>query len=198
MALLATGVPACSRVLTAIVSTASHFATPVDNLDGDQRPMEMSGGRRGLAPRAGADWRCRMRAATVIIAVALAWVPLPAVAFHPDEFCTTVTDIARRMNARAGRWLDRSTRHDGVEVDCGLKMLETKRFLKADPDALRESCEARQQRAWNAAYCNNEVARGHRQRLEHHLHDNVPHRRDRFVCRRVLMRPGPQAELHGR
>ena len=63
------------------------------------------------------------------------------------------------MNARAGRWLGGSTRHDGVEVDCGLKMLETKRFLKADPDDMRERWEARQQRAWNAAYCNNEAWR---------------------------------------
>jgi len=87
------------------------------------------------------------------------WVPLPAVAFDQDEFCTTVTDIARRMNARVGRWLDRSTRHDGIEVDCGLKTLETKRFLKADPDEMREGWEARKQRAWNAAYCNNEAWR---------------------------------------
>jgi len=32
------------------------------------------------------------------------------VAFDPDAFCTTVTDIARRMNARAGRWLIGATR----------------------------------------------------------------------------------------
>ena len=43
-----------------------------------------------------------MRPSTLFIAVTLAWVPLPAVAFDPDEFCTTVTDIARRMNAPAG------------------------------------------------------------------------------------------------
>jgi len=80
------------------------------------------------APSAGASRWCDW------IAVALAWVPLPAVAFDPDEFCMTVTDIVRRMNSRAGRWFNRSTCHDGVEVDCGLKTLETKRFLKADPD----------------------------------------------------------------
>jgi hypothetical protein len=81
--------------------------------------------------------------------------PLPAVAFDEDEFCTTVTDIAHRMNARAGRWLDRSTRHDGVAIDCGSKTLEAKRFLKTDPDDMREGWEARKQRAWNASYCNN-------------------------------------------
>jgi hypothetical protein len=39
-----------------------------------------------------------------------------------------------------------------------LKTLETKRFLKADPDDMREA-EARQQRAWNAGYCNNQAWR---------------------------------------
>jgi hypothetical protein len=100
-----------------------------------------------------------MRASTLSIAVTLMLVPLPAVAFDQDEFCTTVSEIARRMNTRVGRWLDRSTRHDGIEVDCGLKKLETKRFLKADPDDMREGWEARKQRAWNAAYCNNEAWR---------------------------------------
>jgi hypothetical protein len=63
--------------------------------------------------------------ATIVVALTIA--PLPAVAFEEDEFCTTVADIARRRNARAGRWLDRSTCHDGVEVDCGLKTLEAQR-----------------------------------------------------------------------
>jgi hypothetical protein len=97
-----------------------------------------------------------MRAHTLSIALTLTMAPLPAVAFDEDEFCTTVTDIARRMHARAGRWLDRSTRHDGVKVDCGLKTLEAKRFLKADPDDMRAGWEARKQRDWNVTYCNNE------------------------------------------
>ena len=97
-----------------------------------------------------------MHAHTLSIALTLTMAPLPAVAFDEVEFCTTVTDIARRMNARAGWWLDHSTRYDGVEVDCGLKTLEAKRFLKADPDDMREGWEARKQRAWNATYCNNE------------------------------------------
>ena len=97
-----------------------------------------------------------MRAHTLSIALTLTMAPLPAVAFDEDEFCTTVTNIARRMNARAGRWLDRRTRYDGVEVDCGLKTLEAKRFLKADPDDMREGWEVRKQRDWNVTYCNNE------------------------------------------
>jgi len=58
------------------------------------------------------------------------------------------------MNTRRGKWLDRSTRHDGVEVDCEAKTLEAKRFLNTEPDAMREGWEARKQRQWNATYCN--------------------------------------------
>jgi len=44
-----------------------------------------------------------MRAHTLSLALTLTVAPLPAAAFDEDEFCTTVTDIARRVNARAGR-----------------------------------------------------------------------------------------------
>jgi hypothetical protein len=63
------------------------------------------------------------------------------------------------MNARPGRWLDRSTRHDGIQVDCRLQKLETKRFVNANPDEMREGWENRKQRAWNAACCNDEAWR---------------------------------------
>ena len=87
-----------------------------------------------------------MRASTIPIAITLTLAPLPALPFDQDEFCVAVTDIAQRMNARKGNWLDRSTRHDGVEVDCESKTLEAKRFLNTDPDAMREGWEARKQR----------------------------------------------------
>lgn len=100
-----------------------------------------------------------IRASTLLVAIILVVVPLPVAAFDHDEFCTSVSHIARSLNARAGRWLDRSTRHDGVQVDCRLKTLETKRFLNANPDQMREGWEDRKQRAWNAAYCNDEAWR---------------------------------------
>jgi hypothetical protein len=81
---------------------------------------------------------------------ALHVAPLPAFPFDQDEFCVAVTDIAQRMNARKGRWPDRTTRHDGVELDCEAKTLEVRRFLNADPDEMREGWEARKQREWNA------------------------------------------------
>ena len=97
-----------------------------------------------------------MRANTIPIAITLTLMPAPALPFDPDEFCVAVTDVARRMNAHRGKWLDRSTRRDGVEVDCEAKTLEAKRFLNTDPDAMREGWESRKQREWNAAYCDHE------------------------------------------
>jgi hypothetical protein len=37
--------------------------------------------------------------------------------------------------------------------------LETKRFLNADREDMRQGWDARKQREWNAAYCNNETWR---------------------------------------
>jgi hypothetical protein len=79
-----------------------------------------------------------MRASTIPIAITLTLAPLPALPFDQDEFCVAVTAIAHRVNARKGRWLDRSTRHDGVELDCEAKTLEVKRFVNADPDDMRQ------------------------------------------------------------
>jgi hypothetical protein len=97
-----------------------------------------------------------MRTNTIPIAITLTLMPAPALPFDQDEFCVAVTDVAQRMNARSGKWLDRSTRHDGVEVDCESKTKEAKRLLNIDPDAMREGWEARKQRRWNATYCNHE------------------------------------------
>jgi hypothetical protein len=97
-----------------------------------------------------------MRASTIPIAMTLTLAAPPALPFDQDEFCQAVTDIEARMNARRGKWLDRSTRHDGVEVNCESKTLEVRRFLNTDPDAMRPGWQARKQRQWNAAYCKHE------------------------------------------
>ena len=79
-----------------------------------------------------------------------------------DEFMRE--SAVHRDHARAdashdrpqGRWLDRTTRHDGVELDCEAKTLEVKRFVNADPTTLRQGWEARKRREWNARYCSDE------------------------------------------
>jgi hypothetical protein len=57
------------------------------------------------------------------------------------------------MNARKGKWPDRSTRDDGVEVDCVSKTLEAHRSLNTELDALREGWQARKhsERRWSRA-----------------------------------------------
>ena len=96
--------------------------------------------------------------ATIPIAITLLSSP-PATAFDHEEFCAALTDIVARMNARNGRWLDRSTRYDGVELECESKTLEARRFVNASPDAMREGWEARKEQQWNAAYCSDEAYR---------------------------------------
>jgi hypothetical protein len=100
-----------------------------------------------------------MRASTIPIAITLTLIPPPALPFDQDEFCVAITDIVRRMNARKGRWLDRSTRHDGVELDCESKTLEAKRFVNADRGGMRQGWEERKEQEWNATYCNDEAWR---------------------------------------
>jgi hypothetical protein len=97
-----------------------------------------------------------MRASAIPIVMLVTFVPPPALSFNENEFCFAVTDIARRMNARKGKWLDRSTRYDGVVVDCAAKTLEVKRFLNADPDSMREGWKTRKERAWNHDFCSDE------------------------------------------
>jgi hypothetical protein len=97
-----------------------------------------------------------MRASTIPIAITLALAPLPALPFDQDEFCAAITDIASHEPTRKGRWLDRSTRHNGVELDCESKTFEVKRFVNADPDEMREGWETRKEREWNARYCNDD------------------------------------------
>ena len=108
----------------------------------------------GAAP-AGADQRVApMRFSTIAITFALA--PVPALPFDHDEFCAALNDVASRMNARKGRWLDRSTRHDGVKLNCELQALELMRFVNAEVEEMRPGWEIRRQREWNAHYCNHE------------------------------------------
>jgi hypothetical protein len=94
---------------------------------------------------------------TIALFVLMAVIPpTPAQSFNQDEFCVAVTDIARRMNDRKGEWLDRSTRYDGMVVDCAAKNLEVTRFLNTDPQSMRQGWKERKARAWNHAYCSDE------------------------------------------
>ena len=126
-----------------------------------------------------------MRASTLPIAITLALVSQPALPFDQDEFCDSVMEVAQRMNARRGRWLDRSTRQDGVAVDCESKTLEANRFVNANPGDMREVGGPQTAAVERSLLQARVLARGHRQWLEHHLDAHVPQRRTRRICRRV-------------
>src|SRR5262245_38671219 len=97
-----------------------------------------------------------VRASSIPIVLLVSLIPAPALSFNQDEFCFAVTDIASRMNARKGKWLDRSTRYDGVAVDCEAKTVEVARFLNTDPNSMRSGWKARKERSWNRDFCSNE------------------------------------------
>jgi hypothetical protein len=100
-----------------------------------------------------------MRASAIPFAITLMLIPATAHSFDHDEFCAALTDIVPRLNAHKGRWLDRSTRYDGVELDCESKTLEARRFVNAERNAMRKGWEARKEQQWNTVYCNDEVYR---------------------------------------
>lgn len=68
-------------------------------------------------------------------------------------YCLDLTHRAVRMNAQAGKWLDRFTRHDGVSVNCEDKRVEVRRFMAATPASMGDGWEDRQEREWNATQC---------------------------------------------
>ena len=64
-------------------------------------------------------------ASLAVAALTLA-APTPAVHAQDGEraYCLDLTHRAVRMNAQAGKWIDRFTRHDGVSVNCDDKRVE--------------------------------------------------------------------------
>jgi hypothetical protein len=82
----------------------------------------------------------------------------PLAAVDHEQFCKAMTEIARLGNLDAGRWLDRHTRDDGVEVLCGMRTVNFKRFTNINPDP---GGIWRQQKAleWNSTACSSAVLR---------------------------------------
>jgi hypothetical protein len=74
-------------------------------------------------------------------------------------FCLTLTHRAVRENARAGKWLDPVTRHDGVVVECEDKRIDFRRFTTLEPGRTSDAWRERTERDWKAAQCSNETSR---------------------------------------
>ena len=87
--------------------------------------------------------------------------PSPAAQARDGDtaYCLDLTHRAVRMNAQAGKWLDRFTRYDGVSVNCDDKRVEVRRFMTATPASMGDGWEDREERAWNASQCNDARSR---------------------------------------
>ena len=106
-----------------------------------------------------------MRTGYLLASSAVAVLTLTALApaSHAQDaekaYCLDLTHRAVRMNAQAGKWLDRFTRYDGVSVNCDDKRVEVRRFMTATPASMGDGWEDREERAWNASQCNDARSR---------------------------------------
>ena len=73
--------------------------------------------------------------------------------FNHEKFCIAVRDIERQSNAGRGKWLDDSTRHDGMTVDCEAHAVELKLYVKLPFSELPRNWQDRMERAWSDDYC---------------------------------------------
>jgi len=93
-------------------------------------------------------------ASSAVAALMLTALPQAGHAQHSERaYCLDLTHRAVRMNARAGTWIDRFTRYDGVSINCDDKRVEVRRFMAATPAAMGDGWEDRQEREWNASQC---------------------------------------------
>jgi hypothetical protein len=76
-----------------------------------------------------------------------------------DQFCKAMVEIARVGNLDAGRWLDRNTRDDGIEVFCDMRTVNFRRFIKVGPDGSSADWRQRKGQEWNSTACSSAVLR---------------------------------------
>ena len=54
-------------------------------------------------------------------------------ALDNEQFCKAMSEISRLGNANVGKWIDRNTRDDGIEVVCNIRTVNYKRFIQVEP-----------------------------------------------------------------
>ena len=77
----------------------------------------------------------------------------PETPFSHDKFCVAVREIERQSNADRGFWLDETTRHDGMTVDCEAHSVELKLYVKLPFNELPRNWQDRMERTWSDDYC---------------------------------------------
>jgi hypothetical protein len=76
---------------------------------------------------------------------------------QPDDICTAATLHAKVSNAEVGVWLDRQTRHDGIEVVCRIRTVQFTRFLNVR--APERDWWERKAKEWSSINCANQMWR---------------------------------------
>jgi hypothetical protein len=76
---------------------------------------------------------------------------------QPDDICTAATLHAKASNSEVGVWLDRQTRHDGVEVVCRIRTVQFTRFLNVR--APEKDWWERKAKEWSSINCAHQMWR---------------------------------------
>jgi hypothetical protein len=80
-----------------------------------------------------------------------------AAAEQADDICKAATLHAKVSNTEVGTWIDRQTRHDGIEVVCRIHTVEFKRFLNVKSP--ENGWWERKAKEWNSINCANQMWR---------------------------------------
>jgi hypothetical protein len=89
--------------------------------------------------------------------IALTLTAASAAVAQPDDICAAATLHAKASNAEVGVWLDRQTRHDGIEVVCRIRTVQFTRFLNVR--APERDWWARKAKEWSSINCANRMWR---------------------------------------
>ena len=95
----------------------------------------------------------RRAAAGIVVTLACAG----AAVAQPDDMCAAATLHAKVSNAEVGVWLDRQTRHDGIEVVCRIRTVQFTRFLNVR--APEKDWWDRKAKEWSSINCANQMWR---------------------------------------
>jgi hypothetical protein len=83
----------------------------------------------------------------------------PALALDNEQFCRAMTETARINKADVGRWIDRNTRDDGIDVLCDIRTMNHKRFVRFGSGSEGAAWKQRKEKEWNSIACNSEILR---------------------------------------
>jgi hypothetical protein len=101
-----------------------------------------------------------MRSYPLLLATAFALTtaaPPGGASAQPDDICAAATLHAKVSNSEVGVWLDRQTRHDGVEVVCRIRTVQFTRFLNVR--APEKDWWERKAKEWSSINCAHQMWR---------------------------------------